>query len=154
MFSRLQTRLLCRLVAAASLAAGFTAAHPAAGQMIPDAPVVNFRLPMFGDDGYRIWDLRGHEGRYISEDRVDVSQMHLRIFSSREPGRVETEIISPQATMLVRRNQARGDQTIKVLGDNFEVEGQRWSWDGDANRVVIDEKVKVTFFEELSGILQ
>jgi hypothetical protein len=126
----------------------------AAAQIVPDAPVLNFRLPMFGDDGHRIWDLRGKEGRYVNENRVDVTDMRLLIFSSEVRDHIETEIISPKATMLIRSNQAHGDETITVLGDNFEISGQRWSWDGNENRVVIDERVKVTFFEELSGILQ
>lgn len=126
----------------------------AAGQMVPDAPVLNFRLPMFGDDGHRIWDLRGREGRYVSQNQVDVVDMRLFVFSPDQPGQVQTEIRSPQATMLIRENQARGDESILVLGNQFEVEGQHWLWDGDEDRVVIDEQVKVTFFEELSGFLQ
>jgi lipopolysaccharide export system protein LptC len=141
-------------LAVAGSAALLLFAGAVAGQILPDAPVRNFRLPMFGEDGLRIWDLRGREGRYISENRVDVSDMRLLIFSSENRNEVETEIRSPQATMHIRSNQAQGDQTITVMGDNFEITGQRWSWDGNANRVVIDERVKVTFFEELSGILQ
>jgi hypothetical protein len=138
----------------AALALTLLGAASAAGQMVPDAPVLNFRLPMFGDDGYRIWDLRGREGRYVSEKQVDVSDMRLLVFSSEEPDRIQTEIQSPRATMLIRDNRACGDHTIKVIGDNFQVQGQRWLWDGDENRVVIDEQVKVTFFEELSGLIQ
>jgi len=133
--------------------AGVSAAG-AFAQMVPDAPVKNFRLPMFGDDGYRVWDLRGREGRYVSRDQVDVIDMRLFVFSSEQPNQVQTEIRSPKATMLIRENRAQGDESILVVGDAFQVEGQRWLWDGEANRVVIDEQVKVTFFEELSGFLQ
>ncbi len=28
-------------------------------EMIPNAPVENFRIPMFNEEGYRSWDLRG-----------------------------------------------------------------------------------------------
>ncbi len=140
-------------IAAALFACAFATAF-ATAQMVPDAPVINFRLPMFGDDGYRIWDLRGKQGLYVNENRVDVVDMHLLVYSKEVPNLVETEILSPRASMLIQENRAVGDQTITVLGDNFEVRGQRWSWDGDENRVVIDERVKVTFFEELSGIIQ
>lgn len=126
---------------------------PANTQMIPDAPVIGFQLPMFGDDGYRIWNLTGKQGLYVNENRIDVVDMHLLIYSKVVPGAVETEILSPQATMLIKDNKAMGNETITVLGPNFEVRGQRWSWDGDEDRVVIDEQVKITFFEELSGIL-
>lgn len=128
-------------------------------QMVPDAPVLNFRLPMFGDNGYPTWDLRGAEGRYISPEQVDVTGMRLLVFDEDQPNRVEAEIISPEATMLIREHQARGDRTITVVGDNFVVRGEHWLWEGPQkegpkSRVVIDDNVKVTFFEELSGILK
>lgn len=131
-----------------------TAALVATAQLVPDAPVSGFRLPMFGDDGNPVWELRGKEGRYISEDQVDLKGMRLRIFAEDPSDRVETEIISPQAIMLVQKNQIVGDETITVVGDNFIVSGERWLWDGDEDTVVIDENVRVKFYEELTGILQ
>lgn len=126
---------------------------PAAAQILPDAPVINFRLPMFGDDGNPVWELRGQEGRYLSEEKVDLTGMRLLVFDPEQPNRVETEILSPSATMLVQHNQVRGDESITVTGDNFIITGQRWLYDADERRVVIDEDVKITFFEELSSML-
>ncbi len=123
-------------------------------QMIPDAPVKNFRLPMFGAEGHRIWELRGGEGRYVDENRVDVTDMTLRVFSSLDPAKVETEILSPKATMLIQQNKAEGDETITVTGDHYIIQGRKWQWDGNEHRVVIDEQVKVIFFEGLRGLLQ
>ena len=122
--------------------------------MLPDAPVRNFRLPMFGPEGYRIWELRGLEGRYVDENRVDVTDMTLRIFSSLDPAKVETEILSPQATMRIQQNKAEGNESITVTGDHYVIKGRKWQWDGNEHRVVIDEDVKVIFFEGLRGLLQ
>lgn len=123
-------------------------------QMLPDAPVRNFRLPMFGPEGYRIWELRGLEGRYVDENRVDVTDMTLRIFSSLDPAKVETEILSPQATMRIQQNKAEGNESITVTGDHYVIQGRKWQWDGNKHRVIIDEDVKVIFFEGLRGLLQ
>jgi hypothetical protein len=49
--------LLRALVIIASL---MTAAN---AQMTPDAPIKNFKLPMFNNAGVRIWDLRGEEAK-------------------------------------------------------------------------------------------
>ena len=125
----------------------------ATAQILPDAPVINFRLPMFGDDGNPVWELRGQEGRYLSDEKVDLTGMRLLVFDPEQPHRVETEILSPAATMFVQQNQVRGDESITVTGDNFIITGQRWLYDADERRVVIDEDVKITFFEELSSML-
>jgi lipopolysaccharide export system protein LptC len=125
----------------------------ASAQLMPDAPVVNFRLPMFGDDGHLDWDLRGQEG-VLSGEQVEVRGMRLLVFDDEQPERVEMEMISPKATVLIPERQVRGEETITLVGDNFIITGERWAWDSNDNRVVIDEKVKVTFFEELTGILK
>lgn len=123
-------------------------------QLVPDAPVSNFRLPMFGDEGFLIRDLRGDEARYVSEDQIDLSGMRLLIFNETRPERLETKIVSPQATMFIQKNEIVGTETITVEGDNFLVTGEKWRWIGDEKSVVIDENVKVTFFEKLTAILQ
>jgi len=149
-------RRLCRAALAAPVALLFAipAAPDLRAQMVPDAPVRNFRLPMFGEEGFRIWELRGAEGRYIDENRVDVVNMTLKVFSQLDPSKVETEILSPKATMLVRQNKAEGDESITMTGDHYIIQGRKWQWDGNEHRVVIDDQVKVIFFEGLRGLLK
>lgn len=122
-------------------------------QIMPEAPVINFRLPMFGDDGNPLWDLRGKEGHYINADQVDLRGMRLMIFDKEIPDRIETEIISPAATMFIDENQVRGNESITVKGENFVITGNRWLYDTIDRRVEIDEDVKITFFEDLGGML-
>lgn len=108
---------------------------------------------MFSDEGHLVWDLRGSEGVYTGGEQVDVKRMRLQVFDEEQAGRVELEFHSPTATVGIREQIAGGDDTITMIGDNVLVEGERWQWFGKEKRVVIDENVKVTFFEELSGIL-
>lgn len=149
----------------AACAAAALLCLPAIAQLTPDAPVSNFRLPMFGETGSLIWDLRGREGRYVNENRVELTGMRLVVYDENQQGRVDSEIISPQAVMRIDENRIVGDETITVIGytreaasgtdrEHFRVEGERWRWNGDDKSVEIDENVKVTFFEELTGILQ
>lgn len=142
-----------RLLAALGLIGTFLLSGQLPAQIVPDAPVENFRLPMFDDQGHRIWDLRGAEAHFISEDRIDVIGMNLRVFSGGEDERVRSRIQSPEATVFIDRNEARGDRSIEVTGDNYRATGKSWSWMREANRIVIDEEVEVTFFEELEGFL-
>ena len=48
------------------------------GQMAPNAPVKNFRLPRFADNGYTQWVLQGARGIYDSEEQVRVEGMEDR----------------------------------------------------------------------------
>lgn len=144
-------------LAAAGLLFGFmvSASTPmqAPARMVPEAPVTNFRLPMFDDEGNRVWHLQGREGRYLGENEVAVFDMRLRVFSREEPDRVATEIKSPRAAMHIGKNTGSGDESISVRGDHYLVTGEQWLWDGDADRVVIERNVKVVFFEGLSQVL-
>ena len=108
---------------------------------------------MFGDAGFRIWDLRGDEARFVSESHVDVLGMRLRVFSGEPDERVRTLIRSPEAQVYLERNQARGERSIRVDGDHYHATGRIWTWERDENRIVIREDVEVTFYEELEGFL-
>ncbi len=122
-------------------------------QMVPDAPIENFRLPMFGDDGYRAWDLRGDQALYISADQVDVLGMLLRVYAGGAEERVRILIESAEAHVHISRNEAHGDKRITVSGDNYTAKGEEWSWLPDKDRILIRRNVRVTFREELEGFL-
>lgn len=139
---------------AAALIGSMGAVLIATAQLMPDAPVSNFRLPMFGDDGLLSWDLRGQEARFVKENQIDLAGMRLSVYDEIQPGRVETLIISPQAIFFIESKEIIGNETITVEGDNFFAIGDNWRWLGDEKSVEIDGNVKVTFSENLSGILQ
>ncbi len=123
-------------------------------RLVPDAPVLDFKLPMFGQNGYKTWELRGREGRYISEEQIDVLGMNLRLFSGDANLKVHTTIESPAATMLVNESRAEGKSEIKITGNQFQIEGENWRWEGDTRTVTVDKNVKVAFEQQLAGILK
>lgn len=123
-------------------------------EMVPNAPVLNFKLPMFGDNGYKSWDLQGREGRYISPQQIDVIDMILRVFSGDEKVLVDVTIESPQATILIDQKQAQGDSLIKIIGPNYLVRGKDWIWQGAAETITVKQEVRVTFDSTLSDILR
>jgi hypothetical protein len=119
-------------------------------QMTPQEPIQNFRLPMFGENGYRTWEMKGDEGRYISPEKIEVSQMKLDVFSGEADSSIENKIKSPLATLFVNKNIAIGDSPIQILSQNYRVDGERWFWDGKLKRVVISRNARVIFNEGLS----
>jgi hypothetical protein len=125
-----------------------------AGQMIPNAPVENFRLPMFNEEGFRAWELRGSKGTYMEGDQVALDELIIRLYTGDATNGVRTEITSPDATVLIAENKAVGTNGILIKGDNFRITGQNWTWQGDDHQVVIEENVVVTFFQGIGDILK
>ena len=81
-------------------------------QMTPNAPIKNFRLPRFGDNGYTMWMLQGDQGIYDKDEQVSVKQMAMRIYSGDERMALELSMDSPQGTLLFAK---KTEATPKVL---------------------------------------
>ena len=126
----------------------------AVAQIHPDAPILDFRLPMFGESGYKIWDLKGRELHYKSDDQLEVIGMKLTIYRGDAALTRDSEFISPQAMIYLSKRIARGDSALTVRGPNFIIKGRHWLWDGDERRIYIGQGVRVTFFDDISSLLK
>ncbi|MBI3886411.1 MAG: LPS export ABC transporter periplasmic protein LptC [Opitutae bacterium] len=147
--------MICR----ASLFAAFLllAAVPAARAQThfsTNAPIINFRLPTFTPDGHREWLVRGSEARFASQDQVDISELTLSIFRGDDTDKVETMILAPSARVLPGESVVTGEDTIRVINDDFEVTGVKWRYEHKQKRVTIAKNVRVTFRAELKDYLQ
>lgn len=123
-------------------------------QIVPDAPIHNFKLPMFADSGYKSWDLQGRQGIYVNAGQIDILGMKLRVFSGDSDLRLETYIESPMATVLVRRKQSAGKSEVLIKGPNYTITGRNWTWDGNTRTVKVMEAVRVTFTGEIDYLLK
>ncbi len=128
-----------------------TVAH---GQMTPDAPIKDFKLPMFNDAGTKLWDLRGAEAKYISQDRVDLFTMNLKVFKTDGSGVLQIEIQSPQATVFANQHLVTGTDSIRIFNDDYEISGRNYTWRGREQHVTIREDVRVVFKAQLQDILK
>lgn len=114
-------------------------------QMIPDAPIQHFRLPMFGENGYKKWELRGLKGHYHSEERALVEGLELVVFSGDEALEVENRIRSPKALIHLQESRAEGESSLFVVGPGYEIQGRNWLWEGLERKIVVRESVRVSF---------
>ena len=114
-------------------------------QMIPDAPIQHFKLPMFGDNGYKTWELRGMKGHYLSENEALVEAMELVVFSGDASMWEENVIRSPKALIQFQESRAKGDSSLFVIGPGYEIQGRNWSWDGLDRKIVVRDAVRVSF---------
>ncbi len=119
-------------------------------QMTPNAPVKNFRLPRFGDNGYTQWVLQGGEGIYDSPEQIRINQMALRVYSGDERMALEMSLDSPEAIVRVQENRAYSESTIEIVGANFKISGVGWTWDGVTKEIEVLFDTVVEFTQDLS----
>jgi hypothetical protein len=120
-----------------------------AHRIIPDAPVSHFKLPMFGSNGYKTWELQGKEGRYLNTDQILVDGMCLRVFSGDERLLQELVLESPHALIFIREHRAEGKDLLFISGATFTIIGKGWEWDGANKTIRVNHDVQVTFKESL-----
>ena len=89
-------------------------------------PITNFILPMFGEDGYKSWDISGKEGFYINPREILIKGMLLRICKAGSPSEFETQITSAEARIHVDEKVAHGPKELHIEGTNFNVTGKDW----------------------------
>ena len=117
----------------------------------PKAPIKQFRIPSFGDNGYIRWVLRGEEGIYRNAEDVSVSGMALRIYSSDERKLLQLSMDSPQAEIEIGTSRAFSEAPIEITGSNFEMSGTGWKWLGDERSIEVKRASKVVFAQGLAA---
>ena len=125
----------------------------AQGIIVPAAPMADFCLPGFADDGYKRWELRGREAVYIDENHIDIIDMRLRTFSDGYTLNVELKISSPQATLFHQERRIQSEGDLLIEHPKYRIEGKNWVWESQNNRFIIKENVRVSFDEGLPNLL-
>lgn len=138
-------RLRVRPLLLALLAAVVSPTGWLGGQMVPDAPIEHFILPMFGEDGYKSWELRGFRGHYLGEDAALIEGMDLVSFQGGAALLEENRIRSPRAHVNFSKSEASGESSLFVTGPNYEIQGQDWTWFGKERKIVVRRDVRVSF---------
>lgn len=132
----------------------FLAAALSGQKMEINAPVEDFRLPAFSENGYKKWELRGEVGRRLETMLIAVTGMELRIYSGDETMTLENTIYSPEAMIDHDAGEAWGTDYLKIEGAGFSVMGRDWHWYGAEDRIVVEEDVRVRFREDVGDILK
>lgn len=125
-----------------------------AQKMLPDAPIIDFTLPIFSENGYKQLELSGHEGRYQGEGHILILLMNLRIFSGKADVRLQSIISSPDATFDLNSRTAWGQGTLHVQGEHYRVRGKHWLWRGELDHLHIQNGARVEFDHALGTLLR
>lgn len=122
---------------------------PVKAQLAPHNRMSRFSIPTYNADSYREWTLSGEEGIYKEDNRFEVTNMKLSIFSGDAEQNLDTVIQSSSAVFDLAGNRATSDAPIHISSANFEIHGEGWSWDGTQGRVVIEKSVTIRFSQKL-----
>ena len=123
----------------------------------PIGPIVNFKLPLFNDDGYRTGYLRGAEGVYANESDIRITDMELSQYSGDAQDAVIGAMESPEALFRydkTGRSHASGAGSIMIENDTFRLTGEDWIWQEENNRVVINQNVRIIIFDQIGTIIK
>lgn len=124
-------------------------------QLVPDAPVEDFSLYGFDEEtGFRVWQLQGGEGRYVSEEELEVENMRLLSYEATIEQDVRLRIESPLAKMFPKQMRAMGDSGIAVIGQEFFISGEDWLYLGKEQRLRIEQNVRVVFRTDIGSLLK
>ena len=124
------------------------------GQMNPGAQVIRFKLPIFNEEGYRSWYLRGERGTYVSETQVKIDDMLVSQYTGDEEGRRIATLTAPEAVFHFDTTTAYGPGELAVSTDNFEVTGKDWIWRGEDKEITLNQDVKVVLKQGIGDILK
>jgi len=121
---------------------------------IGNAPVKDFALKRFTQAGPLDLVLRGTEASYPSADRIDIIDLNLTRFSGDASQRIEDILLSEAATFLPNQNLVLGDKSVRVIRDDMEMTGEKWSYNHAEKKVSIGKNVRVVFKTRLADILK
>ena len=123
----------------------------------PNAPITNFKLPLFNDEGYRTGYLRGNQGIYINSSEIRILGMVLNQYSGDERDIVTGTMESPEALFRFDKNRkstASGPGAISLENNTFRLTGDDWIWQERNNQLVINKNVKIVIFDEIGNVIK
>jgi hypothetical protein len=89
--------------------------------------------------------LRGATVKPAGEDGIAVTDMNVTVFSGDAAARVETVLLSRDATFFPKQSQVSGEKSVRVIRDELEVTGEDWSYDQAGKKVSIHKNVRVVY---------
>lgn len=117
-------------------------------------PARNWILPLFTKEGFREMTIRGDEVHPMTSDRIDIRGMNITVFSGAPDARVDSVLLSPEASFLITEKVARGDKSVRLVRDDLEVTGDVWSYNYNEKKVLISKRAHVVFQAALPEILK
>jgi hypothetical protein len=118
------------------------------------APAQNWEMKIFTKEGYRSMILRGTEVRLGTANRYDVIDLSITVFTGGADARIDSILLSPSANFFAKENRASGNQTMRLIRDDMEITGERWTYVHAQQKVTIQQNTRVVFHAKLPDLLR
>ena len=118
------------------------------------APAKNWSATLFTKQNFHSMTLRGSEARFGVNSAINVVDLNLTIFAGDATNHVETIRLSSAATFQAKENTAQGDKGVRLIRDDLEASGTRWTYDHAQKKVSLHDHVRIVFNAELQSILK
>ena len=157
--SRISARIL-PVLAFAAMAASATGPSPtlsAAPEATATAPIKNFRLPTFTDEGFRRTMIRAGEALLPDgEDRIEAKELELTLFTGKANGEIEAMLAAPIAIIRPKAQSASGPSTVRLERLDLTVTGADWSYEHGATvkKIIIRRDAHVIMRAPVGDILK
>jgi hypothetical protein len=115
---------------------------------------VNFTLPVFNAKGHRQYFLSGSRAAKTGSDRYEVTDMRLVYYKGDAANTIDTIVLAPSAGYQEDKQVAAGTTGVRVIRDDLEVAGQRWTYDQPGESLLVENNVEVTIHAVLPAILK
>lgn len=115
----------------------------------------NWSMHVFSDaEGYRQMSVRGSEVHPAGPGEINVTDLSITVYSGDAAAHVDTMLLSPTASFFTKENRASGDKSVRLIRDDLEASGARWTYDQAQKKVSLDGRVRIVFNAELKDLLK
>lgn len=120
------------------------------------APVKNFRLPTFTDEGFRQTMIRAAEASFPDPARIDVAELELTLFTGKADEQIDAMLAAPVAILFPQKQLSTGPDTVRLERIDLTLTGADWSYEhGDkVKKIIIRRDAHVIMRASLGDILK
>ncbi len=121
-------------------------------RMHPNSPMMYFKMPMFDNNGVKIWQCFGEKARYLSDNDIDIEIMRIEWFSPTDSNKVDMVVRSSHAKLSLAKHTAKGEGLLTIQNVGDTILGEDWIWEGrhddkNISKIFIKKDAHVTFFD-------
>lgn len=123
-------------------------------QISAPAPVKNFALPFFNEEGNRTLLVRGNEAILTDPRKPRFADMTVTMFARGTVNQVESVLLSKASTVDTTTRVIEGTDAVRFVRDDIEVTGEAWRYEHSARRIVIQRNARVVLRAELPLLIK
>lgn len=126
----------------------------APSRMRASAPVQNYAVSFFSDDGFPFVRVQGSTADISDPSHVKLGEMVLTLFTGTADRKVDAVLMAPVAVLEAEAKQVTGPAAVRVIGDDLEVSGEDWSYEKQDRRIHIRRQARIVFNASLPDLLK